>query len=148
MLALTVEESEVRGFMNKLLREELFDAFEVRAVEINALTRVDISGELPGEERKYVGWSQIRPLVFTIIKNHQMPKHMKIIFSCGGETTGSIHSNASALFLNMIYENGTVNFTSATAQKQFSLDKTLDEKWEEYVNFFFRNNNIKVKNKE
>ena len=148
MLALAMDEPAVRGFMNRLLREELFDLFEVRSVEINALTRVDISGELAGEERSYATWARLRPLVMSVIKLHQMPRHMKIIFSCDGETAAAIHSNASALFLNMVYENGSLTFTAATAQKQFMMDKTLDEKWEEYVNFFFSGNGIAVKIKE
>ena len=148
MLALTLDESQVRGFMNRLLKEELFDAFEVRSVEINALTRVDVSGELSGDSRTFATWAQLRPLVVAIIKNHQMPRYLKIIFSYAAETVSSIHQNASALFLNLVYESGGLHFTAATAQKLFSLDKSLDEEWEKYVNSFFSRNGVPVKNKE
>lgn len=150
MLALTMEEPNVRIFMNRLLREEIFDSLEVRSVEICAMTRVDISGELIGESeaRAFAKWAQIKPLVTTIIKNHQMPRQMKIIFSCDEETAASIHENASALFINMVYENGSITITAATSQKQFSMEKSLDEKWGEYVNFLFESNGVPVKIKE
>ncbi|MDR1663390.1 MAG: DUF5721 family protein [Clostridiales bacterium] len=137
--------------MNRLLRDALFDGFEVRAVEMVTLTRLDISGAIEnkpdGEEpsaRKYVEWARLKPLITAIIKSSQMPGYLKAVFSCGAEETQSIHPNASALFLNMIYENGAVRFTAASAQKQFSMDKSVDERWEEYVRGFFTGNAIKI----
>ena len=148
MLALTMDETQVRGFMNRLLKDEIFDAFEVRSVEINALTRVGISGELEGDTRAFAVWAQIKPLATTVIKNHQMPRHMKIILSAGNETASNIHANAAALFLNIVYENGAIFISTGSSQKQFSMDKSLDEKWDEYVNLFFSKNGIPVKIKE
>ena len=77
-----------------------------------------------------------------------MPRQMKIIFSCGAESACAIHPNAAALFLNIVYENGVIFISTGASQKLFSMDKSLDEKWEEYVNFFFSKNGIPVKVKE
>ena len=161
MIALTLDESDVRGFMNSLLKEGLFDFFDVRMVEMTSLTRVEISGVLddggkngqevesgkPSPKASYANWGQLRPLVVEIIKNHGMPRHMKIVFSLDTVSTVDFYPNASALFLNLLYENSMVNFTSATAEKQFSLDKTLDEMWGNYIKSFFGKCNIPVKEK-
>jgi hypothetical protein len=151
LLSLSIDGPAVRGFMNRLLREELFDAFEVRGVELCALTRVDISG-VPETEKAsdppplnaFVTWARLRPVGTAVIKSSQMPRSMKVVFSMDTETAAGLHPNAAALFLNLTYENGGAHFTAATSQKQFALDKSLDEKWEEYIQQFFKRHEIKV----
>jgi len=140
-----MDESDVRGFMNRLLREDPFDAFEVKAAELYALTRVDISGAQDGvEEKRNVVWRELKPLVTALIKC-KMPRLIKIIFSLSAGEAESLHPNASALFINMVYENGGIAFTSGTSQKQFALDKSLDERWDAYVADFFSRHEIPVK---
>jgi len=126
MLALEMEQIAVKGFMGKLLREEIFDAFEARTVEIAVATRITIEGITP--------WAELRPLVYEIIKLSSKPKHMKIILSY--RNADEIHSNAAALFLNMVYENDGLTFTTASAQKEFALDKSIDIAWDEWVRGF------------
>jgi len=47
------------------------------------------------------------------------------------------HENAAAMFLNLNFEEGTARFTTAIAQKTFSLDKSIDQVWDQkIVNFF------------
>ena len=143
MRAYAIGESEVKGFMNRLLREALFDGYEVRGVEISAMTRVDISGETEADEtRRFCLWSELRPLVRLIIQQGEKPRAVKIVFSCGAEVCAAVHENASALFLNLLYENGGVTFTAATAQKQFALDKSLDAAWDDYVSRFFKDHGV------
>jgi len=148
MLALEMEKSEVKGFMGKLLREDLFDEFETRTVEIVATTKITIDGVLETEESKtaFSSWGETRPLVYEIIKLCKKPRHMKIIFSY--KNANEIHTNAAALFLNLIYENDCVTFTTATAQKEFALDKTLDTTWDDRVRVFFVKAGFVVKDRE
>jgi len=126
MLALEMEQTIVKGFMGKLLREEIFDTFEARTVEIVAATRITIEG--------ITAWAELRPMVYEIIKLSPKPKHMKIIFS--HRDAQEIHINAAALFLNMVYENDSVTFTTASAQKEFALDKSIDIVWDEWIRKF------------
>ena len=71
---------------------------------------------------------------------------LKIVFS--HKDPPAIHENASALFLNLMYENGKVNFTTATSQKAFSLEKTLVSAWDEWVRIFFGTIGIAVTDRE
>ena len=116
MLALELEKSAVKEFMGKLLRENLFDAFEIRMVEIYTNTRITIDGA--AESGEFAAWGGVRPLVYEIIKLCSKPRQIKIIFSRKNPT--EIHTNAAALFLNLVYENDGVTFTTATAQKEFA----------------------------
>ena len=141
LLALELEKTEVKGFMGQLLRESVFDKFEVRSVEIATNIHIDFDGALADtdEHKKtcFTTWENLRPLVYGIVKASPKPKCVKIIFSCNNDDACSIHPNAAALFLNLGYENDNVTFTTGVAQKEFIMDKTLDINWDEWVKNFF-----------
>ena len=70
---------------------------------------------------------------------------MKIIFSMESAEAQKLHENGAAMHLNIQYSGEEIYFTSATAQKGFSLDKSLDHVWEDYLKEFFDANKIKAK---
>ena len=151
MLALELDKNDVKSFMGRLLREEIFDAFEARTAEISAFVRITLDGvkEAPEDGAAKGGfslWSEVRPLVFEIIKASSKPRHMKMIFS--HNAAEEIHTNAAALFLNVLYENDSLTFTTATAQKEFALDKSLDTAWDTWVRSFFEKIGVNVKDRE
>ena len=161
MIAVAMDPAGVKGFMNRLLREDILDIFEVRGVEMALNTRISINGALeasPADEEHeteakpknlgYTTWEALRPLIFAIIKTSAKPKQVKIVFSYKASAAKEIHQNAAALFLNMVYENDTVNFTTATAQREFSLEKSLDDTWDEWVRGFFVQKDIAVTDRE
>jgi len=159
MIAVTMTPELVKTFMNRILREDVLDAFEVRAVELGLSIRISIAGALEAvpvednEESKplspgYTSWEALRPLIYAIIKTGEKPKQIKIVFSFKASDIGSIHPNAAALFLNLMYENGIVSFTTATAQREFALDKSLDDIWDEWVRNFFAQSGIIVTDRE
>ena len=144
MLALELEKIAVKEFMGKLLRENLFDGFELRTAEIFTNTRITIDGA--SETGEFATWGAVRPLVYEVIKLCSKPRLVKIIFSRANAT--EIHTNAAAVFLNMVYENDGVTFTTATAQKEFALDKSLDAAWDTVMREFFDRENIAVADRE
>ncbi len=144
MLSLSIPEPHVKSFMNRLLRESLFDAFEIRGAEVAARTRISVSGAIEDEAGGFVKWAEIKPLITEIVKTGGRPRYMKIIFSADSGVVGTIHENAQALFLNLVYENNGVTFTTASAQKQFALDKSLDTQWDEHIMKFFAEGKIEV----
>jgi len=145
MLALELNKDKVKPFMALLLREEMFDAFDARSVDITTTTRINIDGTA---DEGLPAWGSLRPLVYTIIKTCGKPRYVKIIFSYKAAQISEIHTNAAALFLNMIYENDGVTFTTATAQKEFVLDKSLDATWDEWVMGYFAKNELEVIRRE
>ncbi len=153
MQAFNIPEPDVKSFMNRLLKESLFDGFEVRGVEVFGITRFSLSGALDnsfveanesGNDRAFCLWSELRPYVFQIIKGGKRPKAIRLIFSLDSVKAQSLHENAAALFLNIAYEGNSITCTTATSQKNFSLDKSMDMLWDENVINFFRENQIAV----
>lgn len=154
MLAFYLEEPDIKIFMNNLLRGTSFDDFEIRNVVVSSFVRFEISGMLSKEtissaqennKRYFATWSELKPYVFGFIKGKTKPESIKIVFAGGTDLVKSIHPNAAAVFLNMNYENDSLHFTTATSQKEFSLNKELDLKWEDYINNFFSKIKIPVK---
>lgn len=158
MFVFEVEHPGIKNAMNYLLKENTFDFFEVRGVEIITLTKFEISGILDkdpaGHEagtegkaseglerdqnqktlrRNYCTWEELRPYVFNIVKGNRKPRCIKVIFSYPAHLTESFHENASALFLNMIYENDGIIFTTATSQRNFTMERKMDDMWEDYI---------------
>ncbi len=143
MILISIPESNVKDFMKKLLKETLFDNFEINGVEIISFTKFEISGKLyEDNERKNCTWRELRPYIFNIIKGTQKPKIIKIIFSLPKEYLAKIHPNGASFYINMLFENDQICFTTGSSEKNFSLDKTVASNWDNYVKNFFNKNNI------
>ena len=136
MLALTI--TDVRSFMVKLLKEEVFDDFQLRNAVVNAFARFEIYGS-NGEDGCAM-WSVVRPHVFGIIKGGKQPKNIKIIF--GKEAQGLDADSPISLFINIHFEDGKVSLTTGVSKKDFSLDKSDSESWDAQVIQFLDNNEI------
>jgi len=145
MLALELETSAVKAFMGQLLREDIFDQFEVRNIEIatNAHFSIDCKNDAG-----YLTWGYMRPIIFEIIKTSPKPKHMKIVFSYNSEGAVEIHANAAALFLNLAYENDAVHFTTGVAQREFLFEKSLDHSWDDWIAGFLAKTGLAVRARE
>ena len=148
MLSFSIIETEVRGFMNKLLREGSFDSFEVRAVDIWSFARFEIGGIVPVQTREdgktpmsYCTWGELRPYVYYIIKGKR-PRTLKIVFSLPSEQAAALHNNMSVCFLNLMFDGSRVIGTASATEKTFALDKTVDGIWHEYILKFFKENTI------
>jgi len=163
MLNLKIESGEVKSFMAALLMSDTFDFFEVRGADITTLTHFNISGQklltgAPAEssdddgdndnkpvKASYCKWAEIRPFAHNIIKGGVRPSYLKIIFSMEPAEAVKLHENSAAMYLNIMYNGEEVYFTSATAQRGFSLDKSLDHVWEDYLREFFKTNRINAR---
>ena len=147
MKVFEVAGDSVKSVMNHLLKGSAFDGFLVRGIEVSVFTKVEISGIIdknyyPEDQRaalnrNYVYWSEIKPFVLSLVKGGRTPNTLKIIFSMSDNEVSALHNNASALFFNLLYEEGVLRFTAAVGQKKFSLDKSEDTAWDAYIKGFF-----------
>ncbi len=151
MLYLTI--NDTKEFMTKLLKSEIFDSFCLRSIDITTFASFQISGmrnkeyySLEEQEfltEKFCMWSEIRPYAFQIMKGNRLPKSIKIIFSLS-EQKKEQFADASALFLNIQFENHTVNCTTGCSTQTFSLDKSLDYSWDQWVLSYLKEHSIGI----
>lgn len=150
MLVFSIEKDEVKNFMNKLLKEDIFDNFEVRSFEVETIVKYEIMGNInqeylsDNEERFFVKWKELKPFICAIIKGNKKPKYMKMIFSLEEKAVENLCENAKAMFLNVNYANDEILVTTGTSQKSFSLAKMEDKVWEDAVLKFFAKNEINI----
>lgn len=151
MLVFSIEDDNVKVFMQKLLKEEAFDKLEVRNIALETIVKYEILGNInkdylqEDENRYFVKWKELKPYIVSLIKGNIKPKLFKIVFSLDDKTVNSLCDNANAMFLNIMYQNDIITGTTGTSQKAFSLDKKEDKILEDIILRFFQKNNIKIK---
>ena len=134
----------IKAFMNALLKSDVFDKFELREININTFASFSINGKkYDDEETKYCLWEEIKPYAFEAIKGNRLPRLIKIIFSPDPENVPGVNG-ASALFLNITYENDSISCITGISMKNFSLDRSAEYTFDAYIAEFFSNNNISV----
>ncbi len=87
MLVFSIENDEIKVFMQKLLKEEAFDKLEVRNISLETIVKYDILGNInkdylqEDENRYFVKWKELKPYIVSLIKGNIKPKFFKIVFS-------------------------------------------------------------------
>ncbi len=150
MLSINISGTEIKNFMNKLLKTDCFDRFDIRSFELETFISYTINGMLNNDyleeekekKKQYCSWTEVRPYIFGLIKGKIKPKCIKAVFSLNTKETLEICDNAAAMFLNVIFQEDNIYCTTATAQKNFSLEKKEDYIWEEYIKTFFKEKEI------
>lgn len=139
MYSFYIDGDDIKKFMNFFLKEDKFDKFEVRSCELVTNVSYDIDCKLNKDwydtppERDYCTWQELRPMVFELIKGKKKPKSMKFVLAVSKKANEKIHNNALACFLNIVFESDKVIVSTGTAQKEFSLDKSLELIWGEKI---------------
>lgn len=155
MLAFTV--NDTKFFMNHLLKGDTFDSFHFRQGELITFASFVMEGKrnmdfYTAEEQeqglsRYVRWEEMRPFVFQAIKGNKLPKQIKLVFSLAEEKIANL-PNTKAAFLNILFKDNSILCTTAISQETFSLDKSPEKLWEEYVLKFFKKYDIGIQLQE
>jgi len=144
---------EVKPFMARLLTTTAFDGFILKELQLQTFTGFTISGQLNEdffskeelEERNGIMgvlWSEVRHIVFNMIKGSKTPLSLKVVFQLPSqqclkllETLGGRlrHEDIGGLYLNIRFEKGELSVITGTAIKSFTMDKSLEQEWDEQV---------------
>ncbi|MBR3244032.1 MAG: hypothetical protein IKF90_15265 [Parasporobacterium sp.] len=142
----------IKSFTTHLFARETFDGFLVTEASFSTVTDISIDGHinreflseeelaLPENSEDAVFWKRLRFLCFEIIKGQRVPLRFKIVFKAPAASIGRfLESNdlsfqekqVNALFLNVNYQEGRLICTTGTSLKEFTLDKSLEQAWDE-----------------
>lgn len=152
---------EIKEFMNELLINERYDSFYMYEVRIKTALDYYISGkrnmefyenddtelmEASDDRTEYVCWKDIKHTVFDLIKGKRLPISFKVILMFNRENIVRLvemnnlplrPEDITGLFMNIYYENGELLVTTGTSLKVFTLDKTLENLWDETVGKYY-----------
>lgn len=154
----------VKEFMNTLLLSETFDHFLLSEATITTFATVILDGhsyadffspedegyELIAEEA-YAPFSLLRPFCLNFMKGKRTPVSFKFVFLLSKEnqkkTLASLHSafapeDISGMYLNVKYQAGEIICTTGISYRSFSMDKSLDQAWDDMIMRFFKNHGI------
>ncbi len=159
-----VELTDVKEFMNKLLRSEVFDHFLLQEAVITSAATYTISGqitkgfysdeeteELQLQGCRFLPFSMLRTNCFDLIKGKKTPSAFRFVFLLSPKNTektvnsvGSSYnpSDVTGMFINLKYQNQLLSLTTGIAYNIFSTDKTLENEWDKLVLKFLKQNEI------
>ncbi len=160
MVALKVE--DMKQFTQSLFIGDMFDSFLVREAEIVTFNTFRIDGKVEKEyytedelEARQIGelsrWEAVKPICFTLIKGKKLPGSFRIVFVQARPQTEeflnrrqlSVRSEQiSGLYVNVRYEGGAMYCITGTSVNFFTMDKALENEWDEAVKEFLRENKI------
>lgn len=156
MIALQI--TDVKIFMNKLLRSELFDSFLLSEAQITTSTCFTIDGTITkdyytDEEKEelhlmgleYTPYALLRPVCFDLIKGKKTPPFFRFILqlspgnlehvlakSDSGLSSGDV-KNACMI---LTYQNGHLTITTGVSYQTFIPTHQLDQEWDAMVRRF------------
>lgn len=150
MIAIPI--TEVKPFMNKLLRQDVFDQFHVTEISLTTCGLFTIDGhvrrayytkeeyeELYEDGYPLMRWGQVRPYCYDLIRGTHTPLAFSIVFQLSKSGTTAFLSrtdssfsteNINGLFLNLSYKEGKLTAVTGISLNIFSLDRTLESSWD------------------
>lgn len=158
---LSIQITDIRTFMNHLLSQETFDRFYLMEASIRMGISYQLDGHLNRDfydsdtldhlNREYCLWKEAKPFVFQIIKGKRLPLHCKIILALPESTKVFLVKESGCpfqpediegIFLNILFEPGSLHLTSGISYRTFSLDKSLDLCVEDHIRSFLKEQGI------
>ena len=160
MVALKIE--ELKDFTRKLFVEEVFDWWMMREAVITTFNMFTIDGRIRKGyfmeqelEEKGIGelspGKLVRPVCFSLIKGKRLPESFRITLQLPGARVEQFLQSVqpdfkaeqvSGLYLNIRYEEQKLYCVTGTSLNVFTLDRKIEQEWDETVKRFLRKREI------
>lgn len=160
MLALKI--TDIKGFMSKLLIKDTFHSFYLSEATISTFSTLNIDGKInksffTDEEleglcgRQYSYWKEIQPYCFNFVKGTKTPTSMKIIYALPPAEISNLLeasrlnytlADIEGLFINFKYFDSAITCVTGTSVRIFSMDKSLDEAFDQYIKQYLLSHEI------
>lgn len=145
---------EVKECMAKLLLSDTFDSFLFIEGEIVTFSTFSMDGFLKKDffekdlapSRAYALWKDMREYAFSLIKGKRTPLSFHFVFGLSEMNIARLlqqqqltfqPQDVQGLYLNLKYDGQNLTCITGTSMKIFTLDKSLEEAWDQMVQRFF-----------
>ena len=163
MIALNV--LDIKPFMKHFLVGNTFDAFDLSEGSVTTFCTFSIDGtymkdfdDSDGEnedtDRAFIPcipWARVREHVFSLMRGKRTPLAFKFVFMLPKKAVPRFlekagiamdASEVSGLFLNVNFRSRKLMITTGTSLKMFTMDRTVDNAWDSYVQSFLKSRGI------
>lgn len=150
--------TQIKDFMNKLLRTELFDHFLLSEASIQGAATYVIDGRLTKEfftmeeleaqglnGLSYAPFSLLRTSCYDLIRGKKTPVSFRFVFRLSPDNLARALSRAQSAnapedldgaFLNVKYDDGRLTLTTGISYKTFSRDRSFEQYWDSLAEKF------------
>lgn len=157
---LSIQITNQKDFTTRLFVREDFDNLLLDSATIRVYADYTIDGRInpayfEGDDilptTSFLPWEKYRPVCFQMIKGSKKPSYFKFVFRMNEAQCQQFEEFAkvplsslmiSGLFLNIRYDNGTLLLTTGVAQKSFTMDRTAETTFDQFVVQFLKDKNI------
>lgn len=161
---IALELTDIKDFMNKLLRSDVFDHFLLQEAMITSGATYTINGQITKgfftEEEieelhlngcRFLPFSMLKGNCFDLIKGKKTPSAFRFVFLLSPtnmvKTVAAVGSSYTAsdvtgMYINLKYQNQLLSLTTGVAYNIFSTDKTLESEWDKMVVKFLKQHEI------
>lgn len=148
---LSIQISNQKDFTTRLFMQDDFDDLLLDSAVFRVYADYTIDGRVnssyfdnDSEEYKlsFLPWIKYRSVCFQMLKGTRKPTYFKLVFRLSGEHCRQFEQHAgisldslsvNGLFLNIRYDNTGIFITTGISLKTFSMDKTAETAFEEYI---------------
>ena len=150
---ISIQFKNTKLFMSRFLTSDTFDIFLLESAELNLANTFTIDGKVhkefygdntESEAPKYElsPWEMLRGTCFELIKGKHTPLSFKFVMHSSPDLKNSILESpdydgvrdmVSSLVFILSFRDGKVNMTTGAALSGFSLDKSYEKVWDEYI---------------
>lgn len=147
---LSIQPTNTKQFMSQLFLDTTFDRLCLREAKLTTAYSVTIDGKQKHADG-FIFWQDVRPLCLRMIQGDEPPESFSLVFMLPGENkdvlfAGSDGASAvDSLLLNVRYDNGRVQCTTAVSYNTFTLDKSQENRWDRSLMQFFDTYKIEYK---
>lgn len=138
---ITLQASNVKSFMNRLLLQPTFDDWGFQGADILALTQYSVSGTLntrylTENEKMERGdtelkFGEVRPILASIIKAGRTPSLIKMVLACPVSLLdGHTSIGAQSYLMTIHFHDGILKLTGGISMRTFSMDRTDSQFWD------------------
>ncbi len=159
---LNIDISDTKGFVRKLLMDEVFDNFLLVEANVKSNVSYHISGRINKDffdndelsemvSEDYICWKTTRGHIYNVIKGNKLPLSFKLVFILSKPNINHIieknnlpfsTDDIANLTLNIYFDGKSITATTITSLRSFSTDKTLEMLWDNSVKAFFKHYEI------
>lgn len=149
---------KTKNCMQHLLLKPTFDSFSLIEGEITTYNTFRIDGYIhkkfyeDAPQKEYSSWGDLREFCFHIIRGKRTPLNFRFILSLPKEEFEAFlidqeipslsHTDIQGLYLNFKYDGTNLQCITGTSLNIFTMDKTLENIWDNYARKFFLNQEI------
>ena len=152
---MTVLELNAKTCMSHLLLKSTFHHFSFISGDVTTFNKFHIDGRLHKNfydekpEHDYAYWKDVQQFFLSVMKGKRTPLNFKIILSFPRKDIPLFLSKqelsfrpeeVQGLYLNLHYDGENLECITGVSMNTFTLDKNLEQEWDQYVQKFFAKN--------